>query len=103
MHEQKSREGIPVNFPRIFASGIVLSILVTTAAISAWAQAEPTVVEGYVLDSACAFVKNLKKPISSECAMACAKAGSALVILADDEPSIGPFQIPCPPPVKTSG
>jgi hypothetical protein len=41
-------------------------------------------VRGYVLDSACAFVKNLKKPISADCAVACAKAGSPLVILADD-------------------
>jgi hypothetical protein len=38
-------------------------------------------VKGYVLDSACAFTKGLKKPISSECATACAKGGSPLVIL----------------------
>ena len=37
----------------------------------------------YVLDSACAFTKGLKKPISAECATACAKAGSPLVILTD--------------------
>jgi hypothetical protein len=36
---------------------------------------------GYVLDSACAFTKGLKKPVSAECAIACAKAGSPLVIL----------------------
>jgi hypothetical protein len=41
-------------------------------------------VKGYVLDSACAFTKGLEKPISKECAVACAKAGSALVILAED-------------------
>jgi hypothetical protein len=40
-------------------------------------------VKGYVLDSACAFTKGLKKPISAECATACAKAGSPLVILSD--------------------
>ena len=38
-------------------------------------------VRGYVLDSACAFTKGLKKPISAECATACAKGGSPLVIL----------------------
>jgi len=43
--------------------------------------AKTTTVKGYVLDSACAFTKGLKKPISAECAMACAKAGSPLVIL----------------------
>lgn len=42
-----------------------------------------TVVKGYVLDSACAFTKGLKKPISAECATACAKAGSPMVILSD--------------------
>lgn len=48
-------------------------------------SAEKTLtLEGYVLDSACAYVKNLEKPISSECAVACAKAGSPLVILSDD-------------------
>jgi len=41
-------------------------------------------VKGYVLDSACAFTKGLKKPISGECATACAKAGSPLVILTDN-------------------
>ena len=41
-------------------------------------------VNGYVLDSACAFTKGLKKPISAECAVACAKAGSPLVILTAD-------------------
>ena len=38
-------------------------------------------VQGYVLDSACAFTKGLEKPISRDCALACAKAGSPLVIL----------------------
>ena len=41
-------------------------------------------VNGYVLDSACAFTKGLTKPISAQCAQACAKAGSPLVILTDD-------------------
>jgi hypothetical protein len=44
---------------------------------------QPVSVKGYVLDSACAFTKGLKKPLSAECAQACAKAGSPLVILAD--------------------
>jgi hypothetical protein len=30
-------------------------------------------VTGWVLDSACAFTKGLKQPISRECALACAK------------------------------
>src|SRR5258708_40197449 len=42
---------------------------------------KPISVKGYVLDSACAFTKGLKKPISAECATACAKGGSPLVLL----------------------
>lgn len=38
-------------------------------------------IHGYVIDSSCALTKNLKKPVSPECAVACAKAGSPLVIL----------------------
>jgi hypothetical protein len=45
---------------------------------------KPVTVNGYVLDSACAFTKGLSKPISTQCAEACAKAGSPLVILADN-------------------
>jgi type 1 fimbria pilin len=48
------------------------------------AQQKTITVEGYVLDSACAFTKNLEKPISRECALACAKQGSQLVILTKD-------------------
>src|SRR5262245_11800610 len=43
----------------------------------------PVTVKGYVVDSACAFTKELDKPISKQCATACAKAGSPLVILAE--------------------
>jgi hypothetical protein len=48
------------------------------------AQGGSATVKGYVIDSACAFTKNLSKPISAECATACANAGSPLVILAGD-------------------
>ncbi len=53
--------------------------------VMAWSSdaGKPTTVKGYVLDSACAFTKGLKKPISADCATACAKAGSPLVILTD--------------------
>jgi hypothetical protein len=54
------------------------------AAFAATGDGKPDTIKGYVLDSACAFTKNLKKPVSSECAVACAKAGSPLVILTDD-------------------
>ena len=44
-----------------------------------------TAVVGYVIDSACLFTKNLKKPVSTECALKCAAAGSPLVIISDDD------------------
>src|SRR5260370_35521650 len=56
-------------------------VLFVLAVFAAEQTAKTTTVKGYVLDSACAFTKGLKKPISAECAMACAKAGSPLVIL----------------------
>jgi hypothetical protein len=48
------------------------------------AYPQSTTVSGYVIDSACLFLKKLDKPISRECAESCAKSGSPLVILADD-------------------
>jgi hypothetical protein len=64
-------------------STLVALIIMTSLNLQAEDKASTTV-KGYVLDSACAFVKNLKKPISADCAVSCAKAGSPLVILADD-------------------
>jgi hypothetical protein len=59
--------------------------LVFVALLAAGNEAGKSVsVNGYVLDSACAFTKGLKKPISTQCAEACARAGSPLVILADN-------------------
>jgi hypothetical protein len=49
-----------------------------------YGQQKSVSVEGYVLDSACAFTKSLEKPISRDCALMCAEAGSQLVILGDD-------------------
>ncbi len=47
-------------------------------------DARTQTVTGWVLDSACAFTKELDKPISRECALACARKGSPLVILQDN-------------------
>jgi hypothetical protein len=61
-----------------------LPLALLAVAFAASGNGKPDTVKGYVLDSACAFTKNLKKPISPECAIACAKAGSPLVILSND-------------------
>ncbi|HEV2500751.1 MAG TPA: hypothetical protein VGY31_14355 [Terriglobia bacterium] len=45
------------------------------------AASKNVTIHGYVIDSSCALTKNLKKPVSPECAVACAKAGSPLVII----------------------
>jgi len=62
---------------------INLALLLSLVMVAFAAETTPkeVAVKGYVLDSACAFTKGLKKPISAECATACAKAGSPLVIL----------------------
>src|SRR6266700_2237624 len=67
------------------AAKLLLVFAFVVAALAAGDDAGKRVtVKGYVLDSACAFTKGLKKPISTECATACAKAGSPLVILTSD-------------------
>src|SRR6266446_4271678 len=68
------------------APKLLLATVFVVAALAAGSDAgKPITVKGYVLDSACAFTKGLEKPISKECATACAKAGSPLVILTDDD------------------
>lgn len=71
------------NSPRLRATLLVLAV-VAMAAIALPAQQKSITVEGYVLDSACTFTKNLDKPTSRDCALACAKNGSPLVILTSD-------------------
>lgn len=65
---------------RVFVAACALAAVVAVGSDTG----KPATVNGYVLDSACAFTKGLKKPISADCAKACAKAGSPLVILSDD-------------------
>ena len=68
---------------------LIVSLLVLVLGIllrSGFGQpaAKTLTINGYVLDSACAFTKNLSKPVSRTCAIACARAGSPLVVLSDD-------------------
>ena len=65
-------------------AGVLGGIAILVAAGIAARPQKSVTVEGYVLDSACAFTKGLEKPISRDCAVACAKEGSQLVILAKD-------------------
>jgi hypothetical protein len=64
---------------RLLLAGLGSALLLTAAP-----EARTVTVKGYAIDSACTFTKNLKKPVSEECAQACAKAGSPVVILGDD-------------------
>jgi hypothetical protein len=68
---------------KIFSIAVLLVAAMTLAGGSLRAADRGATIKGYVIDSACTFAKNLKKPISRECAIACAKAGSPLVILTD--------------------
>jgi hypothetical protein len=71
-----------MNFRKLTATLFVT--LVFTLMTAAASKENTVTVKGYVLDSACAFTKNLDKPISRQCAETCARAGSPLVILSDD-------------------
>ena len=62
-------------------AGMLGGVAILVAAGIAARPQKSVTVEGYVLDSACAFTKGLEKPISRDCAVACAKEGSQLVIL----------------------
>lgn len=62
-------------------SGLAIAL---TLALPLRAAETTKTVTGWVLDSACAFTKGLSKPISRDCALACAKTGSPLVLLQDD-------------------
>lgn len=66
------------------AAKVTILILLLAAAFLKAADTPSVTVKGYVLDSACAFTKSLSKPVSKQCAISCAKAGSPLVILAED-------------------
>lgn len=61
----------------LLVAGLTFVLTANSAPVS-------TTVKGYVIDSACAFTKNLDKPISKECAISCAKSGSPLVILGEN-------------------
>jgi len=61
-----------------------LTLGLLAVAFAATGDGKPGTIKGYVLDSACTFTKNFEKPVSPECAVSCAKAGSPLVILTDD-------------------
>jgi len=68
---------------KVVKTAAMLAVLLSLVAIL-WAfdtKSKTESVKGYVIDSACAFTKGLQKPISADCATACAKAGSPLVIL----------------------
>src|ERR1019366_1140667 len=84
--------------PRKMVWGFTMTILLAAGMHIASADSQPVTIKGYVLDSACAFTKGLKKPISAECALACAKAGSPLVILTEDGTIYWP--ISAAPPAK---
>jgi len=61
----------------------ILTLVAGLTAAMAETKGTPATVTGWVLDSACAYTKGLDKPISRDCALACAKKGSPLVILQD--------------------
>lgn len=80
----------------IVLKSAVPCVLLVAAYLAVAADAPSITVKGYVLDSACAFTKDLAKPISKQCAISCANAGSQLVILADDRAIYWPIAATTP-------
>ena len=66
------------------SSGLLAAATLAACASTNAPAPGPLALHGYVLDSACALIKDLDRPISRECAIQCAQAGSPLVILGDD-------------------
>jgi hypothetical protein len=64
--------------------GVAMGVAGLLTAIAQSGNGRAISVQGWVLDSACAYTKGLDKPISADCAKACAKNGSPLVVLRDD-------------------
>src|SRR6266566_9391581 len=62
--------------------------LLAAGAFAASPKSEQKTVSGWVIDSACAFTKGISKPGDPECAIACGKAGSPLVLVQDDGATI---------------
>jgi hypothetical protein len=77
------REATKMSIQKALRGGIAVCLFAALVAAGS-DTGKPVSVNGYVLDSACAFTKDLKKPISAQCAQACARAGSPLVILGDN-------------------
>ena len=85
MISEKLSGTIAMNVAIPFGLWFLVTTVVTIAfGVLTNAQQKSVTVEGYVLDSACAFTKNLDKPISRDCALACAKNGSQLVVLTSE-------------------
>ena len=71
--------------PKPWLAALILTgLALASGATYGRAAAASTTIKGYVIDSACTFTKHLKKPISADCAVACAKAGSPLVIQTEE-------------------
>jgi hypothetical protein len=77
---QRKRNPIMKISKSFFATAFALFF----AAVSWAGTAKEVTLNAFVIDSSCAFTKSLDKPISRECAIKCANAGSALVLLASD-------------------
>ena len=87
-----------MRFHKLFTVGLLLPAFALATPSSKWDKmGKAMTIKGYVLDSACAFTKGLKKPVSKDCAVACAKAGSPLAILGDDGTLYLPISDATPP------
>jgi len=69
--------------PQRYLPFLIIGLLCVEAGRAANNATAEVTLHGYVLDSACAFAKDLHKPVSESCARQCGEAGSPLVVLSD--------------------
>jgi len=72
---------VPRGFWYVITAALMCGLV---SSIKAATNGAEVTISGWVLDSACAYTKGLDKPVGVECAKACAKNGSPLVILRKD-------------------
>lgn len=71
---------------------LLVFLAVSAGLFAASPKSEQKTVSGWVIDSACAFTKGISKPADPECAIACGKAGSPLVLVQDNGTIFWPIE-----------
>ena len=89
-----------MKFTTAGSTGALLVLLAAAICLSA-ADAQTITVKGYVLDSACAFTKDLVNPSANNAQFPARTQARSWSFLPTMEPFIGPSLAPLPPVART--